>query len=66
MFSLYAFAKLCIQLYLCLSVLELWKTDLKSVNEKAAEALADPEKYPNLFPDLSYALQVGLCVCVRA
>lgn len=40
------------------SVLELWKSDLKTVNEKAAEALADPAKYPNLFPDLEIALQV--------
>ena len=40
------------------SVLELWKTDLKQINEKAAEALADPKKYPNLFPDLDWALQV--------
>ena len=39
------------------SVLELWKADLKNVNEKAAEALADPSRYPNLFPDLEYALQ---------
>lgn len=40
------------------SVLELWKNDLRHVNERAAEALADPEKYPNLFPDLEWALQV--------
>jgi coatomer subunit beta' len=40
------------------SVLQLWKSDLKLVNEKAAEALADPEKYPNLFPDLEWALKV--------
>jgi len=39
-------------------VLELWKEDLKTVNEKAAEALADPARYPNLFPDLSWALIV--------
>jgi coatomer subunit beta' len=39
-------------------VLEMWKTDLKQINEKAAEALADPVKYPNLFPDLEWALQV--------
>jgi coatomer subunit beta' len=39
-------------------VLELWKKDLRSVNERAAEALADPAKYPNLFPDLDWALQV--------
>lgn len=36
----------------------MWKTDLKSVNEKAADALADPEKYPNLFPDLDWAVKV--------
>ena len=40
------------------SVLELWKNDLKTINEKAAEALADPTKYPNLFPDLEWALKV--------
>lgn len=39
-------------------VLQLWKTDLRSINEKAADALADPEKYPNLFPDLEWALKV--------
>eukprot|EP01038_Epipyxis_sp_PR26KG_P006138 gene6138-8463_t len=39
-------------------VLELWRADLKQINEKAAEALADPVKYPNLFPDLSWALKV--------
>ena len=44
-------------------VLEIWKLDLKQINEKASEALADPLKYPNLFPDLVYALQV--CVCVH-
>ena len=42
------------------TVLELWKADLKQINEKAAEALADPTKYPNLFPDLEWALQVRL------
>lgn len=40
------------------SVLELWREDLKQVNEKAAEALADPAKYANLFPDLDWALKV--------
>jgi coatomer subunit beta' len=39
------------------SVLELWKADLKVVNEKAAEALADPARYPNLFTDLEFALR---------
>merc|ERR1711871_294990 len=40
------------------SILDLWKKDLSKVNEKAAEALADPEKYANLFPDLEIALQI--------
>lgn len=40
------------------SVLELWKADLKQINEKAADALADPAKYPNLFPDLDWAVKV--------
>lgn len=44
------------------SVLQLWKSNLKSINEKAAEALADPEKYPNLFPDLDWALKVKLFI----
>ena len=39
-------------------MLALWKADLKTINEKAAEALADPERYPNLFPDLEWALKV--------
>jgi coatomer subunit beta' len=39
-------------------VLGMWKDDLKSVNEKAADSLADPEKYPNLFPDLDWALKI--------
>jgi hypothetical protein len=34
-----------------------WKRDLASVNPKAADALADPQEYPNLFP--------GLQVCER-
>jgi coatomer subunit beta' len=29
-----------------------WKKDLASVNPKAADALADPQDYPNLFPGL--------------
>ena len=39
-------------------VLEIWKSDLSKINEKAAEALADPAKYSNLFPDLEWALKV--------
>lgn len=33
-----------------------WRNDLKKVNQKAAEALADPEEYPNLFEDWHLAL----------
>jgi hypothetical protein len=36
----------------------LWKEDLQAQGKrKAAEALADPAEYENLFPDLKYALQ---------
>ena len=38
-------------------IVKLWKDDLKSVSVKAAESLANPEEYPNLFPDLEFALQ---------
>lgn len=31
------------------SVVELWREELKGTNEKAAQALADPEQYENLF-----------------
>jgi len=34
-----------------------WKQDLKQVNEKAADSLADPNEYPNLFPDFDLALK---------
>eukprot|EP00842_Homolaphlyctis_polyrhiza_P004024 jgi/Hompol1/4622/HPOL_003792-RA len=38
-------------------VLQLWKDMLEKLGKrKAAEALADPSKYPNLFPDLEYGL----------
>lgn len=38
-------------------VVALWRADLKKVNPKAAESLADPAEYPNLFPDLDVALR---------
>jgi len=38
-------------------VVELWRNDLKKVNRKAAEALADPAEYANLFPELEEALK---------
>ncbi|KAK4784753.1 hypothetical protein SAY86_019121 [Trapa natans] len=36
----------------------IWRNDLKKVNPKAAESLADPEEYPNLFDDWQVALSV--------
>merc|ERR1712137_718022 len=38
-------------------VVALWKDDLKKISVKAAESLADPQEYPNLFPELEQALQ---------
>jgi len=38
-------------------IVKLWREDLKTVNERAAEALADPMEYENLFPDLQFALK---------
>ena len=35
----------------------LWRADLAKVNKKAAEALADPAAYANLFKDFDAALQ---------
>jgi coatomer subunit beta' len=37
---------------------KLWREDLKQVSDRAAAALADPKEYPNLFPDLDWALKV--------
>ena len=37
-------------------VVGLWKTDLKKINQKAAESLADPKEYPNMFPNWDLAL----------
>lgn len=35
---------------------KLWQKDLGKINPKAAESLADPVEYPNLFPGLEEAL----------
>ena len=40
------------------SVVALWKEHLATVNKKAAEALADPAEYKNLFPDFDEALRL--------
>lgn len=37
-------------------VVRLWKESLSKVNQKAADALADPTEYSNLFPGLQQAL----------
>ncbi|GBG77621.1 hypothetical protein CBR_g24067 [Chara braunii] len=38
-------------------VVDLWRHDLMKVNQKAAESLADPSEYPNLFPNFDCALK---------
>ncbi|KAL4457362.1 hypothetical protein ABPG75_012227 [Micractinium tetrahymenae] len=38
-------------------VVKLWQGDLAKVNPKAAESLANPEEYPNLFPGIEDALK---------
>ena len=48
-------------------VVALWRADLAKVNPKAAESLADPAKYPNLFPDLELAVaaeKLQACSCL--
>mmetsp|Transcript_8761 Transcript_8761/g.27558 ORF Transcript_8761/g.27558 Transcript_8761/m.27558 type:complete len:841 (-) Transcript_8761:1009-3531(-) len=37
---------------------EVWRQDLQQVSDRAASALADPQTYPNLFPDLEWAFKV--------
>ncbi|XP_033487297.1 coatomer subunit beta'-like [Epinephelus lanceolatus] len=37
-------------------VVKLWKESLSKVNQKAADALADPTQYSNLFPGLQQAV----------
>ncbi|KAG5537653.1 hypothetical protein RHGRI_024936 [Rhododendron griersonianum] len=39
-------------------IVAIWRKDLNKVNPKAAESLADPEEYPNLFEDWQVALAV--------
>jgi coatomer subunit beta' len=39
-------------------IVALWKKDLSSVSETAAEALAAPSTNPDLFPDLDIGIQV--------
>ncbi|XP_031563189.1 coatomer subunit beta'-like [Actinia tenebrosa] len=37
-------------------IVKLWKEDLEKVNKKAAESLADPSEYENLFPEFQEAV----------
>eukprot|EP01026_Neomeris_dumetosa_P007818 TRINITY_DN12423_c0_g1_i4.p1 TRINITY_DN12423_c0_g1~~TRINITY_DN12423_c0_g1_i4.p1 ORF type:complete len:889 (+),score=158.35 TRINITY_DN12423_c0_g1_i4:94-2760(+) len=39
------------------AAVKAWREDLQKINPKAAESLADPEEYPNLFPNLEAALK---------
>lgn len=39
-------------------IVALWRENLKEVSERAAQSLADPEEYPELFPELTHALAV--------
>eukprot|EP00941_MAST-03F_sp_MAST-3F-sp1_P004205 g4205.t1 len=38
-------------------LVSLWRANLQKVSKKAAESLADPSEYANLFPDLPLALK---------
>jgi hypothetical protein len=38
-------------------VVALWRKDLQKINPKAAESLADPAQYSNLFPNMDWALK---------
>lgn len=38
-------------------VVQIWRKELSKINAKAAESLADPGQYANLFPDFDLALK---------
>merc|ERR1719408_18657 len=38
-------------------MVRLWKSSVASINAKAADSIADPVDYPNLFEGLEYALK---------
>lgn len=44
-------------LFFCNRVVELWREHLAKVNKKAANSLAEPQEYENLFPDWKNALK---------
>lgn len=37
-------------------IVKLWQSDLRKINPKAAESLANPDEFPNLFPHIHEAL----------
>ncbi|CAL8172251.1 unnamed protein product [Prunus armeniaca] len=37
-------------------IVSIWRNDLNKVNKRAAESLADPQEYPNLFEDWQVSL----------
>ncbi|KAI4350875.1 hypothetical protein L6164_005282 [Bauhinia variegata] len=39
-------------------IVAIWRNDLNKVSKRAAEALADPNEYPNLFEDWQIALDI--------
>ncbi|CAN1177663.1 Coatomer subunit beta'-2 [Linum perenne] len=39
-------------------IVSTWKDDLNKINRRAAESLADPQEYPNLFEDWQVALAI--------
>lgn len=53
------FARTYLPSQMC-DVVQAWKKDLSTQNLKAAEALADPAEYPNLFPQLETAFKAEL------
>lgn len=40
-----------------MQVVQIWRKELSKINAKAAESLADPAQYANLFPDFDLALK---------
>ena len=38
-------------------MVQIWRKELSKINAKAAESLADPAQYANLFPDFDLALK---------
>ena len=43
----------------------MWKENLAQTNKKAADSLADPTQYDNLFPDLQQAIKAEEVVYVE-